>query len=166
MLKRSYIFIIFIIFVVFLVVLFIVLQGGYSQYTGKYEVFQEAEIILPESKEEYREKMTEYVQAGGENPFDKMRYIKKKIQIRENEVREIAEYIANYIYDLGTEKIKVEYLEIKNKTVYLLFNIDTEGWAGVSVARGIVHPLVEKNLLNLPQVDRVIFDYSSEDNSG
>ncbi len=155
-----------IIFVVFLGALFIVLHGEYSQYTGRYEVFQEAEIVLPESKEEYRKKMTEYVQAGGENPFDKMRYIKKKIQIRENEVREIAEYVANEVYSLGNEKIKVEYLEIKDKTVYLLFNIDTEGWAGVSVARGIVHPLIKKNLLNLPQVDRVIFDYSSEDNSG
>jgi hypothetical protein len=123
-------------------------------------------IMIPENIPEYESAMTEYSQTGeGSNPAETMAFIKKKFTIEKTTdfIKACAQAAAAEISPKGgPEKASVVYFKIKNKTAYVLLNIDMDGWAGVSVSIAIIHPLVEKTLLEFP-IDKVVFDVAPGD---
>jgi len=126
--------------------------------------FSTLTIMVPEDIREYEVAMTKYVQTGeGENPAKTLPFVQKKVAIRSvaDVMRASANAAAAEIkIGSGHEYAKVEYIEVKNRTAYVVLNIDKDGWTGVSVSIAKIHPLVEKTLLEYKQIERVVFDYA------
>jgi len=123
-------------------------------------------ILVPENYNSYKQKMTEYVQTGGEDPLLTTKFVKKELTIpyTNDLIRASAQAAAEEIApNGGPAKASVAYLKIANGTAYVLLDIDLDGWAGVSVSLAIIHPLVEKTLVQFPEINNVIFDYATGD---
>lgn len=117
-------------------------------------------IMVPENYELYRQQMADFVQVGAPDPLETTTFIKKEISIpyTEDLIMASAQAAAGEMpTGGGPEKASVEYLKIENSTAYVLLNIDTDGWAGVSVSLATIHPLVEKTLLQFPEIKEIKF---------
>jgi hypothetical protein len=124
-------------------------------------------IIIPEDYDSYRQAIAEFVQTGGPDPLLDTKFIKKTLAIpfTEDRILASAQSAAAEIYTGGgPEKATVDYLKIKDGTAYVLLNIDLDAWAGVSLSLAAIHPLVEKTLLQFPEIRQVVFDYAPGDN--
>lgn len=126
-------------------------------------------IIVPNNIKEYETAMTGYVQTGkGSDPVEIIPFIKKQVTVQEpidDAVRASAEAAAGVITPGGgPSHASVVYLKVKNKTAYILFDIDVDGWAGVSVSLAKIHPIVTKTLLEFPEISKVVFDFAPGDN--
>ncbi len=124
-------------------------------------------IIVPADVETYKSKIAEYVQVGGDDPLPTIEFIKKEITPADHvdDMKASAKAAARVISPAGggPQTADVDYLKVDNGTAYILLNIDKDGWAGVSVTRAQIHPLVEKTLLQFSTINKVIFDYAPGD---
>jgi len=123
-------------------------------------------VMVPENMEIYRQRMTEYAQVGGIDPLPSTKFIQKSIIVPYTSaiVKASAEAaIAGIPLGGGPDKAFVTYLKVTNDTVYILLNIDIDGWAGSSTTLAIIHPIIEKTLLLSPEIKKVVFDYAPED---
>ncbi len=118
-------------------------------------------IVIPANIEEYQQKMTDHVQTGAPDPLPTTKFVTQAIEIpsASDPIKVAAETAAKSVYQAGggPSEITVESLRVENATAYVQLNIDTNGWAGVSVAQGIVHPVVEKTLLQFEGIKKVEF---------
>jgi hypothetical protein len=57
----------------------------------------------------------------------------------------------------------INYFKVQSGTAYVVLNIDENGRAGVSVSIARIHPVVEKTLLQFPEIHSVVFGYASGD---
>ncbi len=123
-------------------------------------------IIVPEDMDAYQKMMIDHVQAGGPDPLEKIQFVKKEIEAVSN-VNQLEAAANAAAAEIGTgggpDKAEVGYFKQRQDSIYILLNIDKDGWAGVSVARAQIHPLVEKTLLNFPEVKSVTFGYAKGD---
>lgn len=112
-------------------------------------------MILPQDMKSYDQQMGEFVQVGGDDPFDKTKMVKTSID-QDVTARQLAQTVAQLIspYKKAGE---VKYYELKDSTAYVMLEMDEDGWAGVSVIIGQIRPLVELNLLQYPEIDKVKF---------
>ncbi|OGH95034.1 MAG: hypothetical protein A2538_05125 [Candidatus Magasanikbacteria bacterium RIFOXYD2_FULL_41_14] len=121
-------------------------------------------IMVPENEELYQTQMTEFVQVGGVDPLETTVFIKKEITVPNSTdiINASARAAASEIPHGGggSGETKVAYLKVQDTTAYVLLDIDLDGWAGVSVSTAIIHPLVEKTLLQFPEINRVEFGYA------
>lgn len=124
-------------------------------------------ILVPSDIAKYKTQMAEYVQVGGvEDPSKTIDFVEKEIKIQSTSdvIKATAKLAAEEIKPGGgPDNASVSYFKIVDKTAYILLNIDLDGYAGVSVSIAEIHPLIEKSLLRLDEIDRVIFDYAPED---
>ena len=123
-------------------------------------------IALPEDLAIYRKQMTEFVQVGGIDPLPTTRFIVRTVTIPfTDDLPRASIQAATSGISLGggPAKLEVLYLKVLNGTAYVLLNIDEDGWAGVSVTLAIIHPIVEKTLLQFPDIQHVVFGYAPED---
>ncbi len=123
-------------------------------------------ILVPKNYDSYKQDMTKFVQTGGKNPLLTMKFVEKKLVIpyTNNLMRASAQAAAGEIPSSGgPAKASVSYFKIKNGTAYILLDIDLNGWAGASVSRGVIHPLVEKTLVQFPEITKVVFGYAPGD---
>ena len=123
-------------------------------------------IMVPENENDYMDKMTQFSQIGGENPLDSTNFVKKEIEIpyTTDLIKASAQAAAQEIEPKGgPQKANVSYFKTENNTAYVLMDIDLDGWAGVSVSLAIIHPIIEKTLLQFPEIQKVIFDYAPKD---
>lgn len=123
-------------------------------------------ILVPEDYELYKEQMIEFVQAGGSDPLETIDFIEKEIifSYSDDIVKASAQAAAEEIAPSGgPAKASISSLKIKDGTAYVLLDIDLDGWAGVSVSQAIIHPLVERTLMQFPEINKVVFDYCPED---
>ena len=134
-------------------------QQGSSQATST------VVIMMPENDSLYREQMIRYVQEGGEDPVAITTFIPKEIQVpaATNPVTASAHAAAEAIYPSsssagGAQADSVVYFRIHDSTAYILLGMDIDGWTGVSCAVAIVRPVVEKTLLQFPQIRNVMWD--------
>lgn len=126
-------------------------------------------IMVPKNEEDYRQKMIEFSQVGGINPLTTWVFVKKELPLPLNvdPIKASAVLAAQEIPVGGSNSesssVAVVYWKVVNKTAYVLLRMDVDGWAGVSTAIAVTHPLVEKTLLQFPEIQRVIFDYAPGD---
>jgi hypothetical protein len=126
-----------------------------------------ATIMVPGNVDYYERAMTEFWAGGGSNPAATWPFVKKTVQIVSSGdiVRDSAEAAAEQIPTLGgPAHATIAYLKVKNGTAYVFLDIDLDGWAGVSRSLAIIHPLVERTLLQFPQIKRVTFGFAPGDN--
>lgn len=117
-------------------------------------------IMVPSDYQEYRKRMTAYVQEGGDDPLKTLAFVGKELPVPEGEelIYASANAAAAEIPPSGgPQKAVVTYLEVHGSTVYVVLNIDQEGWAGSSISTAIIHPLVEKSLLQITGIKTVVF---------
>lgn len=118
-------------------------------------------IMIPEDIEKYRMEMTRFAQTGGTDPLKTTIFVKKEITIpaTEYKLRLAAEGAANAVYKQGggPAAVVVNDVIMQNGTAYVLLNIDTNGWAGVSVAQAIVHPVVAKTVGQFEGIKKITF---------
>ena len=109
--------------------------------------------------------MTTYLQDGGKNPLDSWLFVKKIVSVPYT--TDIIKASANAAAgEIPTQaKVVVDYFKVQGDTAYVLLNIDLDGWAGVSVSIGTIHPLVEKTLLQFSQIKNVVFGFAPGDKS-
>lgn len=99
--------------------------------------------------------MTEYIQAGGNDPFDNITMIHKPWE--KNAIQQLAEAVAKTIFTNYPSSTNVTYFKVVNHTAYIEFEMDNDGWAGVAVTQGQIRPLVTMNLIQYPQINHVVF---------
>ncbi len=129
---------------------------------------QSITILVPPDINEYQKQMAEYTQTGANNPLEKIDFVERKASIPYtfDVAKAIAALAAAQIpLSGGPELARLEYFKLVDGTAYVLFNIHTDSWAGVSVARGQVEPVVERSLLRLDSIDEVVFENAPEDRS-
>ena len=124
--------------------------------------------MVPENEQDYLGKMAEFVQTGGNDPLKTWQFVKKELQVpfTNDPIKASAEAAAAEIPTSGGPAgAAVTYLKIQNKTAYVVLEMDINGWAGVSVSIAKIHPLVEKTLLQFPEISKVVFGYAPGDNA-
>lgn len=130
------------------------------------ENFSAITIMVPENYALYKQKMTEFAQVGGVDPLDNTKFEKKVINIplTTDLINASAQAAAEEIAPSGgPAKASIAYLKVQNKTAHVLLDIDLDGWAGVSTSLAIIHPLVEKTLMQFPEINSVVFGYAPGD---
>jgi len=123
-------------------------------------------IMVPKDYDLYRKKLTAFVQGGGEDPLKSMKFVKKTLDIpyTDDLIRASAQAAAEEILpNGGPAKASIAYLKVLYGTAYVLLDIDLNGWAGSSVSIAIIHPLIEKTLLQFSTIKKVIFSYAPDD---
>ncbi|MBE7215500.1 hypothetical protein MK852_09690 [Shewanella benthica] len=120
------------------------------------------QIILPKYMGKYKQQMTEFAQFGGDNPFQSVE-MTHQVLIQEVEAKALAQRIAQTMLTDGFVVAgEVSDFNIDNGTAYIVFGMDEDGWAGVSVAMAEIRPLVELNLLQYPEINKVHFGRKPE----
>lgn len=121
-------------------------------------------VMVPEDIEKYRTEITRFKQVGGEDPLKTTVFVKKEVTLpyvpySTHIMTASVEAAAHEVYKQGggPAAVTVEQLEIIDGTAYVLLNIDTDGWAGVSVAQAIVHPVVAKTLAQFEGIKKITF---------
>ncbi len=141
-----------------------ILQSDDPQYSTSTSVTSQTTtttIMIPQDIEKYRTDMTRFAQTGGPDPLPSTVFAQKEISIpiTEYKMRFAVEAAGNAVYKQGggPAAIVVDDVQLKDGIAYVVLNIDTNGWAGVSVAQAIVHPVVAKTLGQFEGVKKVIF---------
>lgn len=123
-------------------------------------------ILVPQNLESYVQEVNEYVDEWGNDPTTTWIYESRQIEYPSSEDLKVttAEYAANLVSLWGgPSKATVEYFKVIDGTAYILFNFNLDAWAWVSHVVKRVQPIVEKNLLQFEDVDRVVFGYAPWD---
>ena len=100
-----------------------------------------------------------------DNPAYKWPFKKKTMNVPYSAdiIRASAEAAAEEIPTKGgPAHATINYLKVENNIAYVLLNIDEDGWAGVSYSKALIHPLVEKTLMQFPQIKKIIWDNAPE----
>jgi len=118
-----------------------------------------ATIMVPQDITAYEKAMDEYVSMGGKNPAVTWLFVKKTISIAPTQdiFGDTIELAAEQIPTQAGTSSLVTYIKVVDGTAYVLLKMDIDGWAGVSFAIAKVHPLVEKTLLQYPDIKAVKF---------
>jgi outer membrane murein-binding lipoprotein Lpp len=124
-------------------------------------------IMAPEDEQGYITKMNEFYQEqNGVDPSKTWPFMKKELQVpfSSDPIMASAQAAAGEIPPRGgPAKATVAYLKIQNNTAYAELDIDLDGWAGVSYSIAVIHPLVEKTLLQFSGINNVVFGYAPGD---
>src|SRR6266550_611316 len=117
-------------------------------------------IMVPNDLAAYEKAINEYVSSGGVDPSKTWPFVTKTFPASQTTdvIMASAEAAAEQIHTQASSvKPQVAYFKVVNGTAYVLLTIDIDGWAGVSFAIAKIHPLVEKTLLQFPDVKSVKF---------
>ncbi|MBB3063113.1 hypothetical protein [Microbulbifer rhizosphaerae] len=123
--------------------------------------------ILPTNMDAYRQQMTDFAQTGGADPFPGIPMVRKPLDLQgsvEERARALAHKTAATVLENRPGATEVVQFQLQGSTAYIQFGMDVDGWAGVSVAIAMVHPLVALNLKQFPQIDAVRFEAPPEGN--
>lgn len=148
-------------------------ESGEGSQTLKMQTVQsqqsQVQWILPANMNAYRQKMTDFAQVGGADPFPNIPMVRKPLDLQgnvEERARSLAGRTAAAVLPVSVEPgaTQVVQFQLRDKTAYIQFGMDVDGWAGVSVAIAMVHPLVALNLKQFPQIDAVRFEAPPAEN--
>ena len=110
--------------------------------------------------------MISFVQIGGVDPLLAQVFVPKYLPIVYTwDIQKASAEAAAQQFTTGggPEKVLVNYFKVQSWTAYISLNIDEDGRAWVSVSIAIIHPVVEKTLLQFTGIQNVIFGYASGD---
>ncbi len=128
--------------------------------------FRKVYLFYPESWTDYENVINRYVNGQLTSPMSKVRLRQRAVYFYPTD--SIKYYVALAEYRLHSpfanrKLAKIQYFKQRADTVYILLNADEDGWAGVSFFLAQVHPLIERALLQFPDVRAIIWDYASDD---
>lgn len=117
-------------------------------------------IMVPTDIAAYEKAVIGFVEMGGPDPVPMTTFVATTAipnTIVADPIRNAAEAAAEYIPTQAGTSSLVVYFKVVDGTAYVILTMDLNGWAGVSVAIGEVHPIVEKTLLSQPGITAVVF---------
>ena len=123
-------------------------------------------IMVPADLTGYSQKMADFVQVGWEDPLKTQIFVQKIINTPySGDIKQASAELAAQQFSTGggPAKVLVNYFKVLSGTAYVVLNIDENGRAGVSVSIARIHPVVEKTLLQFPEIHSVVFGYASGD---
>src|SRR5439155_13948084 len=99
----------------------------------------------------------------GEQDFQRaaaMPFVKRRVVVPYSRdlLRASADAAAREVGPTQMGPATVVYWKIEDGTAFVLLNVDTDGWAGVSFTRAYSHGFVEKTLLQFKNIKRVVWD--------
>ncbi len=123
-------------------------------------------VFYPADQDQYEKLMNDYVDGKISNPLQSVQFKRKPVYLAPTD--SIKYYLALEQYRLyppfGNEsEAVIPYFKQRADTLYILLNADVDGWAGVSYFLARVHPLIERALLQFPDVRHVVWDYAPDD---
>mgnify|MGYP006987900801 FL=1 len=125
-------------------------------------------IMVPENLPAYESAMTRYVQTGeGPDPAGSFTFRRKKWIASSTFASEPEKACAQAAADQieihgGPGRATIIHFKIHQDTAYIVFDVDVDGWPGSSVAIAKMRPLVEKTLLDFPDITEVVFGYPKD----
>ncbi|MDF3076833.1 MAG: hypothetical protein K0S09_722 [Sphingobacteriaceae bacterium] len=119
-------------------------------------------LMLPKDIKKYDKAVIDYTNDGGVDPSYGWAFAPAQIRVpyTTDALKASARAAAKILSSYGDS---IMYFKIKDKTAYVLLEMDLNGWAGVTYTIRKVHPIIERTLLHFPQIDKVAFDYAPED---
>jgi len=123
-------------------------------------------VVLPDDMNLYKQRMANFVQIGGVDPLLSQVFVKKYLPVVYTwDIQRASAEVAAQQFSTGggPEKALVNYFKVQSWTAYISLNIDEDGRAWVSVTIAIIHPVVEKTLLQFTGIQHVVFGYASGD---
>jgi hypothetical protein len=123
-------------------------------------------IVVPEDLSVYDTEMNKFIFDGGANPLESLSFVKKVVSVATTTdvIKASAGASASYIKTQGGEMAsKIEYFKIVDGTAYVVLGMQLNGWAGVSISFEKIKPLVEKTLLQFPEIKNVKFETAPGD---
>ena len=121
-------------------------------------------LSLPKDMDQYKQKMADFIQAGGTDPFDKTAFTDtcKKPRNGKIDLKDIAEQaaLATLPYQ---DAAKVLYFKQKKETLYIVLSAQENGWAGVSTALGTSIPVIIRNIQLNSSIKNIKFGYAPGD---
>ncbi len=118
------------------------------------------DIMVPEDIDAYKKAMYDYTSGGKPNPSINWPFVKKTVSVisKGDLIEASAQAAAEQIdTQAGKYGAQVAYFKIENGTAYILLTMELDSWAGVSISTAMIHPFVEKTLLQFPQITSVKF---------
>ena len=117
----------------------------------------EVTVVVPVDPQAYGEMIT------GEQDFQRaaaMPFVKKHVVVPYSRdlLRASADAAAREAGPTQMGPATIVYWKIEDGTAFVLLNIDTDGWAGVSFTRAYCHPILEKTMLRFKNIKRVVWD--------
>lgn len=127
-------------------------------------------ILVPNDMAAYGIAMQGYINEGKPNPAPSWPFVKKTVSVTtisgstliQASAQAAAEQISTQAGKYGAQ---IAYLKIVNGTAYILTAIDFDGWAGSSYSLAMIKPLIEKTLLQFPEITSVKFSVAPGDAS-
>lgn len=123
-------------------------------------------IMVPENLSAYDTAMNKFIFDGGPSPLESLPFVKLEVPVAPTTdvVKASASASASYIKTQGGDMAsKVEYFRIVDDTAYVVLGMQLNGWAGVSITFAKIKPLVEKTLLQFPEIKNVKFEVAPGD---
>lgn len=125
-------------------------------------------IMIPNDMEKYIAAMNDYVSGGKPNPSKNWSFVKKTVVVvvssTTDTIKASAQAAAEQIpTQSGKIGSVVDYFKIIDGTAYILLHMHLDGWAGVSISLAKIEPLVEKTLLQFPEITSVKFETAPGD---
>jgi len=139
------------------VLLSLLLAGCGSAGVPRQERTMEVTVLVPADARAYGEMITgeQNLQRAAAMPFVEKRVV---VPYSRDLLRASADAAAREVGSTQMGPAAVLYWKIKDGTAFVLLNVDTDGWAGVSFTRAYSHGLVEKTLLQFKEIKRVVWD--------
>ncbi len=125
-------------------------------------------IVVPENLSTYDTAMNKFIFDGGANPLESLPFVKKVVLVSTTTdvIKVSASASASYIKTQGGEMAsKIEYFKIVDGTAYVVLGMQLNAWAGVSITFAKIKPLVEKTLLQFPEIKNVKFEVAPGDSN-
>lgn len=103
---------------------------------------------------------------GGADPALRAVYVEKATAVVPGQVNmwtAVQAAVASIPTGGGPEHANVVYLKKVESTVYIMLDVDSDGWAGVSFFLGEIRPVMIKNIIQDPSVENVFFGKAPQD---
>lgn len=150
-------------------ILIIVISTNKTPSTSGKEVVTSVTIMVPPDMDAYDAAMNEYIFDGKPNPSANLVFIKKTVAVASttDSIKASAQAAAEVIHSQGGKAgAHLDYFEIVDGTAYVLPHMWFDGWAGVSISIAKIEPLIEKTLLQFPEIKSVKFEKAPNDMKG
>ena len=129
-------------------------------------------ILVPKNIDNYKDIIFKefekgYNKANKEVTLSTELYTKKQLTVPDTSdiIKKTAQAATEVIPTQGgKEGASIVYFKIQDNTVYVMISMQLDGWAGVSYSIAMIEPIIEKNLLQFPQIKHVVFDVAPGDN--
>ncbi len=125
-----------------------------------YYLYTAVKIFYPADRQRYDSLMNRYFNGEIPDPLAGIKLVFRTEYLpQDGEIKKEAALLAYRQYPPfgNPDNAAIHYFMQEGDTVYILLNADVDGWPGVSAFLARVRPLIEKTLLQFPDVKKIVW---------